>query len=215
MVRTTVHLKLKTQAEYASLLRTHIHLWIHPLAQIEPLVIHEWVADLLEDGLSAARVRQAHQVLAASLKSAVQSGYLARSPAIGIQLPRVPRREMKFLTPAEAARLASMIAEPYGPWCTYLCTAGSGGERPPGHVPSSMKGVTWVKVRRATARLWQETGSRVHHSSGRMDQSSIRVWCPWWRAAQAAQSDGRPSEGGHDGTRARLDHVLDDHRAAG
>jgi hypothetical protein len=50
------------------------------LAQIEPLAIQEWIADLLEEGLSAARVRQAYQVLAASLKSAVQSGYLARPP---------------------------------------------------------------------------------------------------------------------------------------
>ena len=33
--------------------------------------------------------------------------------------------------------------------------------------------------------------------------------------AQAAQSNGRPSERDHDGTRARLDHVLDDHHAAG
>lgn len=78
------------------------------LAQIEPLLIQEWVADLLGDGLWAARVRQAYQVLAASLKSAVQSGYLARSPAIGIQLPRVTRREMRFLTPAEVSRLSSV-----------------------------------------------------------------------------------------------------------
>ncbi len=114
-VATTVHLKPKTQAGYVSLLRTHIvpTFGSMQLAQIEPLMIQEWVADLLGDGLSAARVRQAYQVLAASLKSAVQSGYLARSPTIGIRLPRVPRREMRFLTPAEVSRLASLIAEPY------------------------------------------------------------------------------------------------------
>lgn len=106
----TVHLKPKTQAGRVSVLRTHIlpTFGSIQLAQIEPLLIQEWVADLLGDGLWAARVRQAYQVLAASLKSAVQSGYLARSPAIGIQLPRVTRREMRFLTPAEVSRLSSV-----------------------------------------------------------------------------------------------------------
>ena len=125
---TTVHLKPKTQAGYLSLLRTHIipTFGSVQLSQIEPLVIQEWVADLLEDGLSAARVRQTYQVLAASLRSAVQAGYLARSPAIGIQLPRVPGREMRFLTPAEVSRLASVIAEPYE---TLVCVLAYGGLR--------------------------------------------------------------------------------------
>ncbi|MCW2913446.1 MAG: Phage integrase [Actinomycetia bacterium] len=48
------------------------------------------------------------------MKAAVESGYLARSPCVGVKLPKETRRDMLFLTSAEIERLASCIVEPYG-----------------------------------------------------------------------------------------------------
>lgn len=40
------------------------------------------------------------------LKSAVESGYIVKSPCLGVQLPRVKPREMMFLSASEVERLA-------------------------------------------------------------------------------------------------------------
>jgi hypothetical protein len=79
--------------------------------------------------------------------------------------------------------------------------------------PVIYEGRSAVKAKRGSVAMG--TGGRVHQGEGRSSQSSIRVVRPWCHAAQAAQSNGRPSRGGHDGTRARLDHVVDLHHAAG
>ena len=72
------------------------------------------VARLNAAGLSPSRVRQAYRLLSAILRSAVESGYLAKSPCVGIELPRIQRNEMRFLDADEIDRLANEIPKPYG-----------------------------------------------------------------------------------------------------
>jgi integrase len=60
------------------------------------------------NGLSASRVRQAHQILRATLKQAQTDGLIGRNPAVGIDLPREHGREMLFLTPEQVRRLAEL-----------------------------------------------------------------------------------------------------------
>ncbi len=72
------------------------------------------MARLNAHGLSPSRVRQAYRLLSAILRGAVESGYLARSPCVGIELPRIQRNEMRYLDAEEIDRLATEITEPYG-----------------------------------------------------------------------------------------------------
>ena len=110
------HLKPKTVAGYESLLRSLVlpEFGSSNLARIEPIQVREWVSQLTAGGLSASRIRQAYQLLSASLKAAVESGYVARSPCVGVKLPKATKREMLFLNGVEIERLARSIVEPYG-----------------------------------------------------------------------------------------------------
>jgi len=109
------HLKLKTFSGYESLLKVHIlpRFGSSRLDRIDSLSIEEWVADLKASGLSASRIRQAHNVLSQMLKTAVRARYLPANSAEGIDLPRKPRREELFLSPAEVDRLAGQVVEEY------------------------------------------------------------------------------------------------------
>ena len=109
------HLKPKTFSGYESLLKVHIlpRFGSSRLDRIDSLSIEEWIADLKASGLSASRIRQAHNVLSQILQTAVRSRYLPTNFAEGIDLPRKPRREQLFLTPAEVGRLADKVNEEY------------------------------------------------------------------------------------------------------
>jgi integrase len=57
-------------------------------------------------GLSASRVRQAHQVVGAVLRFAVKARHLAVNPAEGVELPRLPESEQRYLTHEQLHRVA-------------------------------------------------------------------------------------------------------------
>jgi integrase len=58
------------------------------------------------EGLSPSRIRQAHQVLRASLEQAVQDNVLGRNPASGTKLPKLTNRKMLKLDPEHIQTLA-------------------------------------------------------------------------------------------------------------
>jgi integrase len=57
-------------------------------------------------GLSASRVRQAHQLVGAVLKFAVKAKHLPANPADGVELPRLPETEQRYLTHEQLHRIA-------------------------------------------------------------------------------------------------------------
>ncbi len=124
---TTAALKPKTRAGYESLLRTYLipRFGHAPLARIEPVQVHEWIADLVASGLSPSRIRQCYFLLSNILKAALESGYIARTPCVGVKLPRVTGAEMRFLTADEVARLADAITRPYAPLVYLLAYGGT------------------------------------------------------------------------------------------
>jgi integrase len=75
--------------------------------------VREWIAGLIEGGLSPSRIRNAHQVLSQILTTAVEGGRLARNPAAGVRLPKRVEREMLFLDGAQVEALADAIAPHY------------------------------------------------------------------------------------------------------
>ena len=127
-LRTKQHLKPYTLAGYSSLLRNQLlpAFGDIPLSRIQPIHVREWVAELQAAGLSASRTRQAYYLLRGMLGYAVESDYLTRNVAVGVDLPRQPRREMHFLSAEELQWLADDIRPPYG---TLVLLLGYGGLR--------------------------------------------------------------------------------------
>jgi integrase len=56
--------------------------------------------------LSASRVRQAHQLVGAVLKFAVKAKHLPANPADGVELPRLPEVEQRYLSHEQLHRIA-------------------------------------------------------------------------------------------------------------
>jgi integrase len=109
--RTTADLKPGTRRTYRQLLDNQVlpHFGSSTLAGVDRLAVREWVAALVEGGLSPSRIRNAHQVLAQVFTAAVEGGRLARNPATGVRLPKRVDREMLFLDAAQVEVLADAI----------------------------------------------------------------------------------------------------------
>ena len=83
------------------------------LRRITPADIQAWVSKLVAAGYAAETVKKAHALLRMILTAAVDSDLLARSPARGVKLPRIERREMRFLTPSELSELLEAVQDRY------------------------------------------------------------------------------------------------------
>jgi integrase len=83
------------------------------LDQIDREAVRRWIADLQNDELAPATIHKAVQTLSKALRAAVNDGRLHRNPAERLELPRIEREEMRFLTPIEVATLADTIDPAY------------------------------------------------------------------------------------------------------
>ena len=81
------------------------------LGHIKPVDVQEFVTGLEAQGLSSSRIRNAYFVLKPCLDSAVASGFIARSPCIGIELPRPHSRDMQFLSAEQVQAIAEHVPE--------------------------------------------------------------------------------------------------------
>jgi integrase len=123
---TTADLKPATRRTYRLLLDNQVlpHFGAATLAGVDTLAIREWVAGLVESGLSPSRTRNAHQVLSQVLAAAVEGGRLARNPAAGVRLPKRVEREMLFLDAGQVEQLADAIGEHYRVLVYFLAYTG-------------------------------------------------------------------------------------------
>jgi integrase len=96
-----------------------------PLTKLTPATVEKTMAGLLERGLAAQTVRHARSTLRRALHDAQRDGLLTRNVAALARPPRIVRREMRSLTPAEVARLLAATADdPHGP--LFAVAVGSG-----------------------------------------------------------------------------------------
>jgi integrase len=85
-----------------------------PLGQIDPAAVRVLVAELLAQGLSAATVTKAGQILSKIMDDAVADKRINANPCKGIKLPRDPNPpEMLTIGPPAIAQLADAIDERY------------------------------------------------------------------------------------------------------
>lgn len=110
-------LKPKTRASYRGLIDVRIlpYLGRREAGALAPSDVQAWVNQLIGEGLSSSRIRQAHIVLGMALDAAVHDGVIARNPArrSGVKLPRLQRRQPVFFAPEVVERIAAACPEPY------------------------------------------------------------------------------------------------------
>jgi integrase len=107
--------KPKTVAGYESLLETVIlPRWGDvPLADMKHGELQQWITELSQNGstrknsgLSASRVRQAHQVIGGILKYAIRTERLTKNVAGDIELPKKQAAPRRYLTHQQLQQLA-------------------------------------------------------------------------------------------------------------
>lgn len=120
-----VHVRPKTMVGYESLMRTCVLPTFGPvpIARVDQPSVAAWVAALRARDLSASRIRQAYRVLSGMLGAAVQAGYLAKTPCVGVKLPRIPQRDATLLTAGQVDELAAAATGP-GILIVYLLAYG-------------------------------------------------------------------------------------------
>jgi integrase len=107
--------KPKTKATYESLLRSRVLpvFGNRRLSQLRRSDIQEWIAAMLEEGLSPSRARQAVIVLRLMLDAAVDDRLIARNPADRIKLPKIAHKEAEYFDPAVADQLIAAVPAEY------------------------------------------------------------------------------------------------------
>jgi integrase len=112
---TTTNLRPTTRERNETLLRRYAlpRFGDVALVAISQRDVRAWVADLSGRGLAPATVQKAYQLLGKVMGAAVDAGMVMQTPCRRVPLPKVEREEMRFLTPAEIARLADAIDPRY------------------------------------------------------------------------------------------------------
>jgi integrase len=123
---TTAALRPTTRRDYRVLLDRQVlpAFAAARLADLDALAVREWLAGLVDAGLSAKRTRKAHQVLAQVLDTAVDGDKLARNVAAGVKLPKVQRREVGFLDAVQVEALAEAIDPRYSTLVRFAAYSG-------------------------------------------------------------------------------------------
>jgi site-specific recombinase XerD len=106
--QTTARLRPNTEARDERLFRLHVlpHFGPMPLARIGQCDVRASVASLTAKGLAASTVQRCYQLLSKVMAAAVDAGMTPQTPCRRMPLPRIERREMRFLSPAEVWKLA-------------------------------------------------------------------------------------------------------------
>lgn len=94
----------RTVDGYAGLLKRYVcpSIGEKRLEALQPLDIQTIYGEMQKRGLSARIVRHTHSALHNALKQAVKWNILQRNPAEFVELPKIPHKERRVLTAAEA-----------------------------------------------------------------------------------------------------------------
>ena len=123
---TIVHLERNTIAFYDSMLNVHVlpALGRWPIGSIDQAVVRRFVAEMVAAGARARLVHGALQAVRHVATTAQGAGALRANPCDGVKVPRLPKREAVFLTPAQILDLARAVREPYGTLVTFAAYTG-------------------------------------------------------------------------------------------
>ena len=125
---TTVDLRSSTRARYARDLRLHIvpRFGQAQLAQIRPLHVRGWLAEMSASGVPVSAIRRRFSVFRKIMGDAVAMEMIAGSPCRGVTPPTEEKLEIRVLSAVEVAELAAAMPK----WCrTWVYVAAYTGLR--------------------------------------------------------------------------------------
>jgi len=107
------HVEVSTMAGYHSYLDKHFLPFFgdHPMAEILPSFVQDWVTAAAASGLSPTSVTKYQVMLHSVFRRAVRDRVILTNPCEGIELPKIPPRKARILTPPEYDRLLAAIPE--------------------------------------------------------------------------------------------------------
>ena len=140
---TVTNLRESSRARDEAYYRKHIKpaFGNTPLRRIDRSSLREWVAELgdPEDaGLAPASVQKAVQVINKILRAAVDDLLIANNPADRLPLPKIERKEMRFISAQELWHLSDTIDPTYR---GFVLLGGYGGLR-----LGELLGLRWGRV---------------------------------------------------------------------
>ena len=107
------HVEVSTMAGYRSYLDKHFlpSFGDRPMAEILPSIVQDWVTAAAASDLSPTSVTKYHVMLHSVFKRAVRDRVILTNPCEGIELPKIPPRKTRILTPDEYDQLLAAIPE--------------------------------------------------------------------------------------------------------
>lgn len=172
-------LRDRTRASYRWVLERYI---IPPLGgrrmdQLRPGEIQKVYADMGAKGLSSRTIRYTHAILSSALAQAVKWGYLARNPADVVELPAKERKEMKALSPAEAAAFLRVAESDR--WAALWVVLVTTGLRPGEALALKWEDIDWAGRRLGIQRvLVRQDGKGWSLAEPKTDKSRRTVTLP-------------------------------------
>lgn len=162
----------KTLASYKGHLSRRIIPYFtgHKLKSLRPVDIENFLAYLLEQDIAPATAAKYLRTLKTVLKWAVQWGYLVKNPAEFVPMPRIPKKEMDYLTPSEIERLIAATDERYR--CLIMTACYTGLRQ--GEILGLQWGdIDFVNKRIYVRRTWQE--SRFYEPKSRHSRRAVAI----------------------------------------
>jgi len=107
------HVEISTMAGYRSYLDKHFLpvLGDRTMAEILPSTVQDWVTTAVASGLSPTSVVKYHVMLHSVFKRAVRDRVILTNPCEGTELPKIPPRKARILTPEEYDKLVAAIPD--------------------------------------------------------------------------------------------------------
>ena len=107
------HLEVSTRAAYRSYLDRHFLPFFghRSMGSITPSTVQAWVTDAAAAGLSPRSITKYHVMLHGVFKRAVRDRLILHNPCADTELPKIPPRKVRILTPEEFERLLAEIPD--------------------------------------------------------------------------------------------------------
>jgi integrase len=149
----------RTFRDYETLLRLHIRpvLGGRLIGTISQIDLQTLYARMYEHGLSARTVEYTNAVLESAFRQAVRWKMLAEDPCVGVDLPRVKRKEMEALSVEECRRFLEVAEK--SEWFPLLALALTTGMRPSEYLALKWSDIDWQRGTASVCRTIQVAGS--------------------------------------------------------
>jgi integrase len=148
-------LRPKSYTDYESLLRLHIRpcFGARPLGAITQFEIQSVYAQMFNRGLSPQTIEHTNAALRSAFRQGVRWKMPAKDPCVGVDLPRLKRREMEALNVEECRRFLTIARG--SEWYALFALALTTGMRPSEYLALKWSDIVWHRGTASICRTIQ------------------------------------------------------------